>query len=241
MLDISKFDSFFVANWKLNGSMSFVQEYLAKISHKEISQDRKCVVICPPFIFVEKFKIDGLFLGAQNCTNYQKGAYTGEISANMLKNLGCSYCIIGHSERRNIFNEKNETIKEKVSMCIKENIIPILCIGENIKEKEENLTKEIIKKQIEECLPNLSNSKNTIIAYEPIWAIGSGKKPNNNEIFEIHKYIKKNNKSLNFKVLYGGSVNSTNSKDIINLDCVDGLLIGGASLKIEEFNKIIKS
>ena len=240
MLDITKFDKFFIANWKLNGTLSFVQEYLSKITSNY--SESKCVVICPPFVFINQIKLKGLFIGAQNCSIYSEGAFTGEISTKILNNLGCMFCIIGHSERRNFFLEDNKIINEKISQCLNENIIPILCVGENLEQKNNNLTKEVLKEQLEISLPKEANYSNVIIAYEPLWAIGSGVIPRFEDISKIHVFIKNDIKrTKNFKTLYGGSVNQSNCNDILKERGVDGLLIGGASLKIEEFNKIIES
>ena len=219
MVEITKFHKFIVANWKLNGSVAFIDEYISKLSLNNKDNNSKCVIICPPFTFINKIHIENLFVGAQNCSVYDKGAYTGEVSTKMLRDIGCHFCIVGHSERRNLFNESNETIRIKISQCILQNIIPIVCIGESLKQRKENLTKEIIQNQLSECIPEESNYNNTLIAYEPLWAIGTGIIPKLNDISEIQSLIKNNiSKTKNYKVLYGGSVKASNSKDIINLD-----------------------
>ena len=159
----------------------------------------------------------------------------------MLKNVGCQFCIVGHSERRNLFKETEEIIINKVNCCLDEKIIPILCIGESLEQKRKNLTKEILIKQIK-SIPKQANKNNIIIAYEPIWAIGSGLVPTLEEINEIHGFIKNNiYQSQEFKILYGGSVKSSNCKNILSQENVDGVLVGGASIDINEFNKIIES
>jgi len=240
MLDITKFDKFFIANWKLNGTLSFVKEYLSKITSNY--NKSKCVVICPPFVFINQIKLKGLFIGAQNCSIYSEGAFTGEISTKILNNLGCMFCIIGHSERRKFFLEDNKIISDKISQCLNEGIIPILCVGEDLDQKKNNLTREVLKEQLDKSLPSEANNSNVIIAYEPLWAIGSGMIPRYEDISKIHLFIKNDIKrTKNFKILYGGSVNQFNFKSILKERGVDGLLIGGASLKIKEFNKIIES
>jgi len=241
MLEIDNFDKIIVANWKLYGSLSFIESYIKNIKFDIKDEKTKCVVICPPFPFISEIYSKNYFLGAQDCSVYLEGAYTGETSIKMLKNVGCQFCIVGHSERRNLFKEKEEIIINKVNCCLDENIIPILCIGESLEQKRKNLTKQILSKQIK-SIPKQANKNNMIIAYEPIWAIGSGLIPTLDEINEIHGFIKNNIfQSQEFKILYGGSVKSSNCKNILSQENVDGVLVGGASIDINEFNKIIDS
>ncbi|MBC60868.1 MAG: triose-phosphate isomerase [Zetaproteobacteria bacterium] len=238
MLNLSNFSSFFVANWKLNGNMAFINDYFDALNTKS----QNCVVVCPPSIYIDKIKKNqkNIFAGAQDVSKFISGAFTGELSAEMLNDMDVKFCLVGHSERRQNFNETNDNIKLKIGNLINNNIIPILCIGESLEEKQNNKTTEVLTKQIKEGIPKISNNENTIIAYEPIWAIGTGLTPTINEIDQIHVKIKKIDDSLNnYKILYGGSVKSSNSKVINEIDSVDGCLIGGASLKIEEFNNII--
>ncbi len=238
MINLANFSSIFMANWKLNGNIDFINQYYQKL----LISNENCVVVCSSSIFLNKLKTNNknLYIGAQDVSIYKQGSYTGELSATMLEENNVKFCLVGHSERRKYFNEKNDTVKIKASNLIENNIIPVICIGETLEEKEKKLTKEILFNQIEESIPNMSNYENTIIAYEPIWAIGTGLTPLLEEIEEIHKFIKSINKKLNkFKVLYGGSVNASNSIEINTLTNIDGSLIGGASLKVEEFNSII--
>ena len=243
MLEIDKFKKIIIANWKLNGSEAFVETYLNQINFKNYNNLNKSIIICPPLAYINQFKYYGnLLLGAQDCSLYTEGAYTGEISSKILKNIGCEFCIIGHSERRNLFGEKDNVILKKVSNCLKEEIVPILCIGENLQQKNNNETKEILNFQINNNIPEEANKSNMIIAYEPIWAIGTGKTPTLQEILEIHSFIKNEIPiSKDFKILYGGSVKSSNSKQILSLKNVDGILVGSSSIKVNEFNKIIES
>tara|TARA_Y100000590_G_scaffold470620_1_gene667027 strand:+ start:12349 stop:13074 length:726 start_codon:yes stop_codon:yes gene_type:complete len=241
MLDIRNFHKIYVANWKLNGSPIFVNEYTDKISSK-YDKSSKCVVICPPNVFINQIVSKNILAGGQDCSIYSEGAYTGEVSTKILKSLGCTFCIIGHSERRNLFLENNYLISKKILNCINNKIIPILCIGESLDEKNQKSTKQVLEKQLIEVIPKEANENNLIIAYEPLWAIGTGIIPKFDEIFKIHTFIKKDiSQTKNFRILYGGSVNQSNCKDILRENAVDGLLIGGASLKINEFNKIIES
>jgi len=242
MVELSKFTSFFVANWKLNGSFAFINNYLDPLNNEKFI--KKCVVLCPPspYLYYIKDLSKNSFIGSQDCSYFEEGPYTGEISTKILSDLKIDFCIVGHSERRKYFEETNSTIKEKASKLIENEIIPIICVGETLEEKNNNLTNKVIKKQIEECMPKSAKSDNAIIAYEPVWAIGTGLTPTLNEIENSHKYIRQlNNEFIKFNILYGGSVNIKNSKQILEIEDVNGALIGGASLKIEDFIKIISN
>jgi len=242
MQEIKEFNKIFVANWKLNGSFAFINAFLRDIKIDFTNQNKACIIICPPYPYVKDLKSENFFKGAQDCSIYSKGAFTGEISSEILKDLDCNFCIIGHSERRNLFNEENKQIYQKVSNCLNSKIIPILCVGETLEQKKKYQTKEILTEQIKKGIPSESNNEKLIIAYEPIWAIGTGLTPSVEDIDEIHNFIKKDISGFeNYKVIYGGSVNSSNSKKILAIGNVDGVLVGGASINIEEFNKIIAS
>jgi triosephosphate isomerase len=205
------------------------------------------VIICPPFTLLqtigEKIKNSLIKLGAQDCSIIEKnGARTGEVSAKMLKDLHCSYVIIGHSERRECHNESNELIQQKIKSALNQHIIPILCIGETAQEKENGFFREIILSQLK-VLENLK-AATVFIAYEPISAIGSGKALSLEEISEAIKYISeicKQKFAIKIKILYGGSVNNKNSRDILSLEEVDGVLVGSASLDSNIFIEICKS
>ena len=238
MMNFDNFSSIFIANWKLNGDIQFIKEYYQKL----IPSNNNCVVVCPPNIFLNQLKTNNsnLFSGAQDVSIYNEGAYTGEISAAMLNDNNIKFCIVGHSERRQHFNESNKAVNLKSINLIKNKIIPVVCIGETLEEKEKKITKNVLLNQINESIPAISNNQNTIIAYEPIWAIGTGLTPTLDDIDEVHSYIRNIDKKFNkFKILYGGSVKSSNSADINQIKNVDGCLIGGASLKVNEFNTII--
>ena len=238
MVNLDKYSSIFIANWKLNGNSSFLKDYYEKLK----VNSNNCTVICPPSIYLKSNKVnnENLFFGAQDVSYFKDGAYTGELSASMLKDNNIGFCLVGHSERRQYFAEKNNNVNIKSSNLIEENIIPVICIGETLEEKERNLTEEILYTQIKDSIPETANNKNSLIAYEPVWAIGTGLTPTLDEINQVHQLIKNfDDKFKNFKVLYGGSVKSSNSKEINQLNHVDGCLIGGASLKVDEFNIII--
>jgi len=238
MINLTNFSSIFIANWKLNGNIEFIDQYYQKLS---INYE-KCIVISSPNIFLSRLinNPDNLFKGAQDVSIYNKGAFTGEVSAYMLSEENIEFCLVGHSERRQYFNEENSSIRQKAINLIENKIFPVICVGETLEEKENKLTKTVLKKQISNCLPETSNFQNTIIAYEPIWAIGTGLTPTFEEIEEVHSYIKNLDPKFNqIKVLYGGSVKSSNSAEINSLSNVDGCLVGGASLEVDEFNSII--
>ncbi len=238
MVNLDKYSSIFVANWKLNGNSSFLKDYYEKLK----LNSNNCTIICPPSIYLKSLKTnnENLFCGAQDISSFKEGAYTGELSASMLKDNNVDFCLVGHSERRQHFSETNSSVNSKIANLIEQNIIPVICVGETLEQKDNNLTEEILSTQIKNGIPNSANYKNAIIAYEPVWAIGTGLTPSLDEINKVHDLIKNfDQKFINFKVLYGGSVKSENSKEITELSRVDGCLIGGASLKVEEFNKII--
>ena len=244
MLEINKFDRIIAANWKLNGSIDFIEQYLQKLSCSQFENPNICGIVCTPSIYLQQLagKLKPLFLGAQDCSNFNEGAYTGEVSASMLKDISCQFCIAGHSERRKIFGESNEDVCIKVMNLISHDVNPIICIGETLEEKNNNLTKDILYTQITKSIPNNATKDYTIIAYEPIWAIGTGLIPSLEEIDNIHSFIKNEIRNFeNYKILYGGSVNSDNASKIMALKSVDGVLVGGASLDPLKYKKIMDS
>ncbi len=209
------------------------------------------VIICPPAIYLSKIRTNSNFdLGIQNIFWEDEGAYTGEISPKMAKDLNVKYAIIGHSERRTYLKETDEMIGLKIQAAIKNDLVPILCIGETLKEREQDKTSEIITKQLELALKNIDKfqalSARLQIAYEPIWAIGTGKTPSVDEIMSARLLVKKVLSRLYDRktaeetyILYGGSANSENAFDFIDKTGMDGLLIGGASLNASEFVRIV--
>lgn len=237
-----------IANWKMNGQkdsyklVKSISNYCQKMKRKTSK-----VVICPPFTLLSELikKEKKIKFGGQDCHYKSEGAYTGSISANMLKTINCQYVILGHSERRIYQKETSQELNLKIQSAIESNLTVIYCIGEKLEEiKKRNI---ILKKQLS-SLPKKIDPKKIIIAYEPVWAIGTGKVPSLDDINKIHekiRHILSNLVSLRFSkhvsILYGGSVNAVNSVDILNLDHVDGALVGGASLKSKEFCKIIDS
>ncbi len=234
-----------VANWKMNPESLIKAKSLFNSVKKGLSNLNKAeVVICPPFVYLSELnklrKKSKIFIGAQNCFWEEKGAYTGEISASMIKSF-CKHVILGHSERRKYFNETNEQIREKLKKALDSGLIPILCIGETDKERKQGKTKQVLKKQIQESLKKISkkNISKIIIAYEPVWAIGTGNACSVKQSFKAREFIS-SLFSSKVKILYGGSANSNNSLDYLYEAEFDGLLVGGASLSSKEFLGIIK-
>mgnify|MGYP001197727120 CR=1 FL=1 len=207
---------------------------------------RKDFIILPSTQSIQciKLKLNNKFLnlGAQDCSQFAVGAFTGDISASMIKEIGCKYVLIGHSERRVYYNESNSVLKSKIKNAYINNLKVIFCIGENLDDYKNGKTKSVLNYQLSNVFNKNYNFKNLVIAYEPVWAIGTNNIPSLEEIEKAHEYIKglfyKKFQVENICVIYGGSVNSKNSKEIFSISSVDGGLIGGASLKVDDF-KII--
>lgn len=238
-------------NWKMNKTLSeatsYMQEFIPMVKNSESE-----VVICAPYVdlasLVELAKGTNVKVGAQNMHFEESGAYTGEISASMLKEIGVEYVIIGHSERRQYFAETDESVNLKLKVAFEKELKPIVCVGESLEQREAGKTKEVITNQTKFALEGLTNEQveNTIIAYEPIWAIGTGRTATsedaNNSIKEIRDEICKiygqitSNRVI---IQYGGSVKSSNARELFETSDIDGALVGGASLKPDEFSKIV--
>lgn len=238
-------------NWKMNmlpnEAIKFIEELAPAVKDTENE-----VILCVPYtdLFYALLTAQGtnIKIGAQNMHFEESGAYTGEVSAKMLKSINVEYVIIGHSERRQYFNETDETVNKKIKAAFANGLKPIVCVGETLEEREAGKTTEIITKQTELALAGLSNEQveNTIIAYEPIWAIGTGKTATsedaNNSIKEIRNKIAEiygQNTASSVIIQYGGSVKSSNAKELFEMSDIDGGLVGGASLKADEFSKIV--
>ncbi len=238
-------------NWKMNMLPGEAIEFITELEPL-VKDTKNEVILCVPytdlFYALLTAQNTNIKIGAQNMHFEEKGAYTGEISGKMLKSINVEYVIIGHSERRQYFNETDETVNKKIKAAFANGLNPIVCVGETLEQREAGKTVEIITKQTELALEGLTNEqvKNTIIAYEPIWAIGTGKTATsedaNNSIKEIRNKIADiYGKDVAEEVIiqYGGSVKSTNAKELFEMSDIDGGLVGGASLKAEEFSKII--
>ena len=236
-----------IANWKLNGSIQFNDQWAEDFFKNFSSLNSESIGIAPAFIYIDHIRKligdSGIQIGVQNICEEESGARTGEISASMIKDLGCKFSLIGHSERRIFSHESNKTISKKLNQANNYSVMPILCIGESAEENERNDTYDILKFQIDEALKDLFELSSLIIAYEPVWAIGSGKIPNPEEINSVHKMIKDVVQSrfpkIGLKsVLYGGSVDSINASSLFVQENIDGALVGGASLDGKEFAQI---
>ena len=244
-------------NWKMN--LNLEQGYglaieIAGIAKDELINSDTEIVLSPPFIHLSGLKklLEGsnIALGAQNCHYMNSGAYTGEISPEMLKDAGVKYVLVGHSERRQYNHEDNNLLYKKANAAIENKLIPIFCIGETLEQRKNKLEFETNKKQLEEGIFKLSAEKiiNIVIAYEPVWAIGTGVTASSAQASQMHTYIRnllaeKYGETIanNIRILYGGSMKPENSKELLNCNDIDGGLIGGASLDSRSFINIIKS
>lgn len=229
-----------VGNLKMNQSLSEAIEYEKKLVHSEI-------IICPSYPYLSLFKQNGYKLCAQNVSGFNNGPYTGEVSASQIKSLDVDYVLIGHSERRHVFNETQTTINDKINKALENELNIVYCIGETYEQKNNDKTFSILEEQIKSVFDqvNLKDIKHIVIGYEPVWAISDGINPGLTptieEINKVNEFIKiyiQNNYNSNIKVLYGGSVNLNNIKELLNLKSNDGFLIGGASKNVDDLLKI---
>jgi triosephosphate isomerase len=242
-------------NWKMNKSFQEAEELIGELATKLEDKELKCeVVVCPPALYLEMasdYADESIFcVGAQNVSEHEHGAYTGEISAEMLDSVDVDFCIVGHSERRKYFDEDNYLLANKVNRVLDHDMIPIYCCGEVIEEREKNIHFDIVEQQIKEGLFHLSEDEfsNIVIAYEPVWAIGTGLTATPEQAQEMHAFIRKlvakkygETAAADCTILYGGSCNAQNAAELFAQKDVDGGLIGGASLKADDFIKIAES
>ena len=237
-----------VGNWKMNklpkeGS-SFVEESVNLL----LDVERVQVIFCPPFTGLLGMNLEHPFsLGSQNCHWEDQGAFTGEISTRMLKDCGVSYVILGHSERRQIFFETNDWIKWKMGAVVDAGLIPIFCIGETLEQRKSGQTDQVLAQQLQDGFKMVNSFKKMVIAYEPVWAIGTGISAKVDQVKDAHLQIKNilskqfpKNILTDFPILYGGSVTPDNAEELISVPGVDGFLIGGASLNIDSFTSIVR-
>ena len=239
-------------NWKMNKTVIEAMEFVQSM-HDDINSNKVDVVICPPFVAISEISIlleeneSDIKLGAQNMFYEDKGAYTGEISPNMLFDLGVEYVIIGHSERRQYFGETNETVNKKVLKALETGLIPIMCVGESLEQREAGETFDLVRSQLIEGLKDVTGeqAEQCVIAYEPIWAIGTGKTATSEQAEEVCKYIRETLAEMYgdttanaIRIQYGGSVTKENAKELFSMPNIDGGLVGGASLK-EDFERIV--
>ena len=241
-------------NWKMNMGLHQSQKLVSEIING-LGKDTKAeVIVCPPFTSLNEvsslLKGTQIKLGAQNMYYEESGAFTGEVSADMLKSVGCEFVILGHSERRVIFNEPDELINKKIKAALAKSLKPIFCIGELLEQREKGETMQVVSRQVENGLEGVSaeQMKNVIIAYEPVWAIGTGKTATPLQAQEVHSFIRElvaNNFPIsvaeNLIIQYGGSVKPENSGELLSQKDIDGALVGGACLKADSFLRIIVS
>lgn len=242
---------YIMGNLKMNFDYQDLKKYLNELT-PFLKQTKNQVVIFPSFVGLaqtkEKLKNTNIFIGAQNVSENEKGAFTGEVSAKMLKSFNVDYVLVGHSERRKHFFENDSKINQKIKLLLKYGIKPVLCVGETEKQRLQNKTNEVLTNQLIKALKGIYENEleSIIVAYEPVWAIGTNKTASEKNVLEAIKHIKnviKQNYSLtasnNLVVLYGGSLKSSNAKNFLSHKEIGGALIGGSSLKVEEFAKII--
>jgi triosephosphate isomerase len=234
-------------NWKMNGTRADADELLSAVLKGVGSASRAEVAVCPPFTLIaltaQKLAGGVVAWGGQNLDEHDAGAFTGEISGAMLRDFGCTYVIVGHSERRALFHENDATVARKFVQAQKTGLVPILCVGELLEEREGGITESVIERQLDAVLglAGIEGFREAVIAYEPVWAIGTGKTATPDQAQDVHRFIRAKLERLDKKVadevriLYGGSVKPDNAKELLGQPDVDGGLIGGASLKAEDF------
>ena len=242
-----------LGNWKMNKTVSEAKEFAlnAKDLGKLAKQNKVDMGICVPYIDlapVKKILKNSLIVGAENCHELDHGAYTGEVSIPMLLDLGITWCIIGHSERRTYYNETSEACNKKILALLKNNMVPVYCCGESLETYEEGKTKEFVKEQIIKGFKDVSkeDAMKVVIAYEPIWSIGTGKNASKEIAEDVCKFIRKIIKDLydtktsnKVRILYGGSVKPNNIKEYLYCDNIDGALVGGASLDVNSYKELL--
>ena len=242
-------------NWKMNTTVAESEELVNAIILKSAENSEVEKIVFPPFTFLESVNNiialeDNFFTGAQNCSEFGKGAYTGEISAAMLHSVGCNYVLVGHSERRTFFNENNKQLIQKIEQALLHDLNVIFCFGEHLADRKNNIHFEVVKTQLTEVLTGFSIEKmeQLVLAYEPVWAIGTGETATPAQAQEMHAFIRKTISEIfsesvaaQIPILYGGSCNAQNAPELFACPDVDGGLIGGASLKADDFCKIADS
>ncbi len=241
-------------NWKMNLPWPEAQEFVSELTKKLSGPVNAEIILFPAFTVLKPvhslLDCAKIKIGGQNMCSQVSGAYTGEISADMLLDCGCSHVLLGHSERRTLFGETDSQINEKLHLALGKKLLPILCVGETLEQREENKTEEILRSQLSVCFQGVMGDKlnSIVIAYEPVWAIGTGKNATPEQACESHGYIRSALKELygsdasdQMSIIYGGSVNSQNSSQLLAQEGVDGVLVGTASLIAESFYAIINS
>ena len=240
-------------NWKLNGTKQSIIDLLAGITSGLGTDNNVAVAVCAPYIYVPMvegiLKGGSIALGAQDVSSHTSGAYTGEVSAAMLAEFSCQYCLVGHSERRSLHNETDDEVAEKFKALKDLGITPVLCVGESLDERDQGITETVVKKQIMAVINayGVESLENAVIAYEPVWAIGTGRTATPDQAQEVHAAIRALLASFDkaiaekTQILYGGSMNPANASALLAMSDIDGGLIGGASLKADDFLAICRA
>ncbi len=241
-------------NWKMNGSRSQATALIDGILQGISGENSIEVVVCPPFVLIplvaERIAVsNGLILGAQNLSTQSAGAYTGEVSAPMLTDYGCKYAIVGHSERRVLYGESDVVVAQKFGVAIENNLMPVLCVGETLAQREADETEKTVNDQLDAVLQQhgIEAMAKAVVAYEPLWAIGTGRTATPQQAQAVHHFIRNKlavadkNVAANIRLLYGGSVKASNAAELFNETDIDGGLIGGASLDANEFIEICRA
>ncbi len=240
-------------NWKMNGTMSeaitLAQNIVQAIQNEVELLKKNDFLVCPPFHHIVPVQAElsmAVSIGAQDCSPFSNGAYTGDVSAEMVKDVNCSHVILGHSERRQYYVESNLMVRQKAMVAHEQDLTAIICVGETEEQREAGQEQEVVATQMLESLPETATAENTVIAYEPVWAIGTGKTATTDDIAAMHDFIRgklaeKIDNAASVRLLYGGSVKPANAAEIFAVNNVNGALIGGASLKAEDFIGIAKA
>lgn len=243
---------YIAANWKMHGSKETNKTLLTKLKQALVDYQKAQILIAAPFVYLDQLSellVDSrLKFGAQNVSQFEQGAYTGEVSAAMLADIGCSFALLGHSERRHLFAENNQLIAEKCKQLLKQDLQAIFCVGETLQQREAGQTESVVKQQVQALIDavGIKALGKSILAYEPVWAIGSGKTASPEQAQEVHAmlraYLAEQDQTLaeNIAIIYGGSVNEKNAQSLFEQKDIDGGLIGGASLQAESFLNICK-
>ena len=234
-------------NWKLNGSLESIKELVAGVKAGAGNIGGKQVAVCPPFVYLplvaELLGGSDVAVGSQDNADQESGAFTGEVAASMVKEVGCTYAIVGHSERRSIYGEDDAFTARKFAAARKAGLVPILCVGELLEEREQGITEQVVARQLDAVidLEGIAAIGGCVIAYEPVWAIGTGKTASAQQAQDVHAFIRAKLAGLDaavadkVQILYGGSVKGSNAAELFAMADIDGGLIGGASLKAEDF------
>ncbi|OAH99916.1 MULTISPECIES: triose-phosphate isomerase [Methylomonas] len=244
--------SLIMGNWKMNGSLEDGQK-LAQALADGLGNVQQEVAVCVPFVYLSDIRsvlaASPIALGAQNVADQASGAYTGEVSAAMLSEVGCKYALVGHSERRSYYGDTNESVAKRFCQALSKGVVPVLCVGETLEEREQDRTFQVVDEQLDAVIAaaGIEAFETAVIAYEPVWAIGTGKVATDEQAQEVHKYIRQRIADRNpviaekVQILYGGSVKPDNAKGLFAMPDIDGGLVGGASLDAKGFLQICHS